>query len=82
MSRVQHVRADLLQVPAAAYDVVIAQFFLNVFPTSHLQQVLMALGGQLAPCGRLIVGDFAALGEGQHPWQRLYHDLPMHILGR
>ena len=82
LSRVQLVHADLLQAPTAAYDVVIAQFFLNVFPANHLRQVLTALGGQLGPCGRLIVGDFAALGEGQHPWQRLYHALPMHLLAR
>jgi len=79
--RVELVHADLLQrTSTPAFDVVIAQFFLNVFAVAHLPQVIQALGGHLAPAGRLIVGDFAAIADGNHPWQSLYHDLPMHVL--
>lgn len=81
--RVELIHADLLQQTSGqAYDVVIAQFFLNVFAAAHLPEVIAALAVHLAPTGRLIVGDFAAVAGGNHPWQRLYHDLPMHVLAR
>ena len=80
---VELICADLMQqAPTAAYDVVIAQFFLNVFAAKQLPEVLAALAGHLAPAGCLIVGDFADLPPGDHPWQRRYHDLPMRILAR
>lgn len=81
--RVELVHADLRQhPPAAEFDVVIAQFFLNVFPPDYLPQVLSALAGYLKPAGRLIIGDFAPLVDGGRCWQQRYHDLPMHILAR
>jgi demethylmenaquinone methyltransferase/2-methoxy-6-polyprenyl-1,4-benzoquinol methylase len=81
--RVELVNADLLRrTPSADYDVVIAQFFLNVFAAKRLPQVLGALAGFLRPGGRLVVGDFAPMPGGRHPLQRIYHDLPMHGLAR
>jgi ubiquinone/menaquinone biosynthesis C-methylase UbiE len=82
-AQVEFVHADLLQEPASSrFDVVIAQFFLNVFAPSRLPRVLRALAGQLQPGGRLLVGDFAPLAPGRPVLQRLYHDLPMHVFGR
>jgi ubiquinone/menaquinone biosynthesis C-methylase UbiE len=47
--RVELVSADLLRrTPSADYDVVIAQFFLNVFAAERLPQVL----GGCRRCGR------------------------------
>jgi demethylmenaquinone methyltransferase/2-methoxy-6-polyprenyl-1,4-benzoquinol methylase len=80
--RVELVGADLLrQTPSADYDVVIAQFFLNVFAPARLPHVLGTLAGYLRPEGRLVVGDFAPF-SGRHPLQKVYHDLPMHVLAR
>jgi len=41
------------------YDVVVANFFLNIFSEAIMQQVLMHLVTLLKPSGKLIIGDFA-----------------------
>ena len=81
--RVELVGADLLRQSASAdYDVVIAQFFLNVFAPARLPDILGTLARYLRPGGRLVVGDFAPCSGGRHPLQQVYHDLPMHVLAR
>ncbi len=82
-ANVKLLEADVRHLPVAhEYDVVCAQFFLNVFAAHALPRVLAALAGQLAAGGRLLVGDFRALPPGGRVWQRLWHDVPMHVFAR
>jgi SAM-dependent methyltransferase len=74
---------DILQQPAEPlFDAVVAQFFLNVFATPRLPEVLRALRTWLRPGGCLIVGDFAPLPRAGGRWQQAWHDLPMHLFAR
>lgn len=80
---VRFVEGDVLEMQAAAaFDAVIAQFFLNVFSKSSLPGTLAALAGHLSARGRLLVGDFAPLPGSARVWQQLWHDVPMHVLAR
>ncbi|HJP29091.1 MAG TPA: class I SAM-dependent methyltransferase [Candidatus Latescibacteria bacterium] len=79
--RVELIQADLLQrAPTVRYDVVIAQFFLNVFSAARLPGVVDHLAAHLLPGGRLLTGDFGGQPTGR--LQQAYHDLPMHLFAR
>lgn len=79
----QHVslhHGDVRDLPVTAdYDVVVAQFVLNVFDQETLPHVVRALTSHLRPQGVLLVGDFAQPSSGL---QAAYHDLPMHLFSR
>lgn len=66
---------DVLQLRReGGYDVVLAQFFLNVFGPELMPEVLGHLARQLRPGGRLLIADFApATGSPGGRWfRRLY----------
>ena len=56
----------LLHRPANPYDVVCANFFLNVFSRSVMREVLSHLRTLVRPGGRLLIADFAP-AEGSFP---------------
>ena len=69
--RVLH--ADVLSTPAnAAFDVVFANFFLNVFSAVDVDVVLSHLVGLVAPGGSLVIGDFRR-PEGNVALRALLH---------
>ena len=75
---VEMIRGDVREhAPAAGYDAVVAQFFLNVFPAAGLEGVLAHLAGLVRPGGCLLIADFAP--PGAHPLgaalRRLYFGL-------
>ena len=54
------IRADILEFESdGVYDVVVANFVLNLFSQDVLEKVVARLGALLAPSGRLLVADFA-----------------------
>ncbi|MBN9518104.1 methyltransferase domain-containing protein [bacterium] len=50
--------------PAAPYDLVVTNFFLDCFPASGLTALVPHLAAALAPGGRWLVGDFALSAGG------------------
>jgi len=65
--------------PVEPYDVVVANFFLNVFSMEDMPRVLARLAGYLSPGGTLLVGDFAPPGQSLvERWvQRAYYLPPL-----
>ncbi|MEM7164004.1 MAG: class I SAM-dependent methyltransferase [Planctomycetota bacterium] len=66
------------------YDVVVANFFLNVFCEADVVSMLQHLLQQMQPNGRLIIGDFAppdsySQRRASIALQWAYHALPMGI---
>ena len=65
------VRAELIQGDILAhdrheqYDVVIANFFLNVFPERVVQQMLKHLATLVKPGGKLLIADFMTPERGR-----------------
>ena len=57
---VRQVHSDILKFDeAGTYDMVVANFFLNVFNRSMMPRVLDHLIAQARPGGKVVVGDFA-----------------------
>ncbi len=50
--------------PAAAFDLIVTNFWLDCFPAADLAVMVPRLVGGLAPCGRWLVGDFALPSGG------------------
>jgi len=67
--------------PGVTHDVVVANFFLNVFLKDELAPVLAQLNALRKPGGRLLIGDFAPFrGSGPCLWlQKLYWFWPLLI---
>jgi len=72
--------ADVLEHERPAhYDVIVANFFLNIFTEPRMQVVLAHLATMIKPGGKLLIGDFAY----PHGWsttrtlQRTYYYLSM-----
>jgi demethylmenaquinone methyltransferase/2-methoxy-6-polyprenyl-1,4-benzoquinol methylase len=65
--------------PNAPYDVVVANFFLNVFSTARMPHVLTRLCDLLRPGGTLLIGDFSppAPGRVERTLQRAYYLPPL-----
>ena len=61
------------------YDVIVANFFLNIFSEPTMQSVLAHLVTLLRPGGRIIIGDFSYPrgGLAAKIIQRIYHNLSM-----
>ena len=58
------IRADILEfAPDGVYQVVVANFVLNLFSREVLEKVVARLEDLLAPSGRLLVADFAPVPE-------------------
>jgi len=56
---IQSIHSDIMKVDhPGQYDVVVANFFLNVFQEQQMQEVLSHLISQIRPGGQLIIGDF------------------------
>jgi ubiquinone/menaquinone biosynthesis C-methylase UbiE len=63
----------------AYYDVIVANFFLNIFSESTKQSVLAHLATLLKPGGRILIGDFSYPrgGLAVKIFQRVYFNLSM-----
>lgn len=60
------------------FDLVLAPFFLNVFPSPRVPEILTYLARKLRPGGRLVVADFASGGSwGLNLVRRLYYLPPL-----
>jgi demethylmenaquinone methyltransferase/2-methoxy-6-polyprenyl-1,4-benzoquinol methylase len=63
----------------AYYDIIVANFFLNIFSESTMKVVLAHLATMIKPGGKLLIGDFSY----PHGWlttrtiQRMYYFLSM-----
>ena len=57
------IRGDILAHDAAPYDVVVANFFLNVFEPADMRRVLAKLTALTRPTGRLVIGDVILPGN-------------------
>jgi len=67
MTRIQLVHSD--KIPAdEAFDAVITNFFLDLFPTSKLEGIIKQIGSVLKPAGNWIITDFVDEGKW---WQRM-----------
>ncbi len=79
-SRVELRCEGLEDLPGAPlYDVVSANFFLNLYSEEEMCEALARLAALLRPGGRLLIGDFAPYGSGPviTRWLRqLYYRLP------
>lgn len=63
-SSVELILGDVREhVREPGYDVVAAQFFLNVFPEPGMEEMLSHLAGLVRPGGCLLIADFAPAGE-------------------
>ncbi|MDP6978807.1 MAG: class I SAM-dependent methyltransferase [Myxococcota bacterium] len=72
--RARLVEDDLLVFPPkGSYDVVVANFFLNVFEPATVEAMLARCRQHLADGGRLLIGDFRPPGPGL--WRRLGYNL-------
>jgi SAM-dependent methyltransferase len=60
--------ARLANFPAASYDLIVANFFLDCFGERDLRRLIPALAGSLKPGGRWVIGDFRLPERG---WSRL-----------
>lgn len=60
-------------VPAEPFDVVTANFFLNLFSRPVMEQMLSRLAAMVRPGGKLLIADFAP-AQG-HFFQRVQHRL-------
>ena len=59
------IQADAsLHEPTAAYDVVVANYFLNLFDATRAQEMIDRLASSLRPGGLLVVADFARPAGG------------------
>ena len=65
--------------PRHSYDAVVASFFLNVFRSDEIPEMVERLGTHVRPGGRLLLADFAPHRGGplRRFGQRIYHDFPM-----
>lgn len=65
--------------PRHRYDAVVASFFLNVFRSDELPDLIKRLSTHVRPGGRLLLADFAPHHGGRlrRFGQRIYHDFPM-----
>lgn len=63
----------------STYDVVVASFFLNIFPTAALPEVMRSLVSRVRPGGRFICVDFRAPAAGPFfkALQRAYYLPPL-----
>ncbi len=62
--RAKLIEDDLLVYPATgSYDVVVANFFLNVFDPATVEAMLLRCRQHLADGGRLVIGDFRPPGS-------------------
>jgi len=62
LDRIECIQGDIAQHNREeTYDVVVANFFLNVFDETMMQTVLEHLSNQLRPGGRLLIADFKPL---------------------
>lgn len=59
--RINIIHGDVLQHASENYDVVVANFFLNVFERSTMQKVLSHLVTLTRPNGKVMIADFAPL---------------------
>jgi demethylmenaquinone methyltransferase/2-methoxy-6-polyprenyl-1,4-benzoquinol methylase len=60
---------------SAYYDIVIANFFLNIFSESTMKEVMARLAGMIKPGGKMLIGDYS-FPHGRWPQrvtQRLYY---------
>ena len=75
---VRQVHEDILKVPAdARYDMVFANFFLNVFERNQMDAVVRHLAALTKPGGYVVVGDFA-FPDGNF-WARMIQKLYWYI---
>ncbi|MDY6833615.1 MAG: class I SAM-dependent methyltransferase [Chloroflexota bacterium] len=56
-----------------SYDVVIANFFLNIFDELAMKEVLAHLVSLLKPGGKLMIADFAPVKEGLSPLRIIHY---------
>lgn len=74
------VQADLCDfAPSGTFDVVVANFFLNVFRAAEMPRVLARLIDLARPEGHVVIGDFAPPvgGRSARLAQSLHHGVPM-----
>lgn len=64
------IHGDAFDHDGADYDVVVANFFLNVFDVRDEDRMVRHLVARLKPGGILVVGDFAFVGDDDHRWFR------------
>jgi cyclopropane fatty-acyl-phospholipid synthase-like methyltransferase len=65
---------------AEPYDIVVANFFLNVFGAEVMPRVLAHLASLVRPGGKLLVADFTPpRGERDRAWIRVLHYRPLNL---